>query len=438
MGIASRCSACASRSTRPRSEERGRRGERWEPGGGSIAVAVSERSRANPEVERTHALAALLREHEAEPELLVLSGPVNLRYITGFTGSNGLALIAAAASGPKLFLTDFRYETQSAAQVPELFERQIYKISLVEALAGELSPREESTDEKGAEEEVEPPRTNLAELFAGGGRLGFEEGAMTVKQHARLGELLGEGWELVPCGGLVEELREVKQPAELRRIRAACELADAALREVLEAGLAGRSEREVAIELELKMRRLGAVGPSFPSIVAAGPHAALPHAEPGGEPIPRDTLVTIDWGALLDGYCSDCTRTYATGERLPEGAREVYDLVLAAQLAGLAAVRPGPNGKEIDAVARETIEQAGHGEHFGHGLGHGVGLEVHEAPRLSRTAGEQPLRAGSVVTVEPGIYVPGRYGVRIEDLVAVADNGPLVLTGLAKELTVIS
>ncbi len=396
-------------------------------------MAVSERSRANPEVERTHALAALLREHEAEPDLLVLSGSVNLRYITGFTGTNGIALIAAAESGPRLFLTDFRYETQSAAQVPELFERQIYKIDLVEALAGELSPREASTGEEGAE----PPRTNLAELFAAGGRLGFEEGAMTVKQHARLGELLGEGWELVPCGGLVEELREVKQPAELRRIRAACELADAALREVLEAGLAGRTEREVAIELELKMRRLGAVGPSFPSIVAAGPHAALPHAEPGGEPIPRDTLVTIDWGALLDDYCSDCTRTYATGERLPEGAREVYDLVLAAQLAGLAAVRPGPNGKEIDAVAREAIEQAGHGEHFGHGLGHGVGLEVHEAPRLSRTAGEQPLRAGSIVTVEPGIYIPGRYGVRIEDLVAVTDSGPLVLTGLAKELTVV-
>jgi Xaa-Pro aminopeptidase len=451
MGTAWLCSACAPRSTEPRREERGRGGERRkprrekcgrgrerrEPDGGSIGVAVSERSGVPPEVERTGALAALLRDHEDEPDLLVLTNPVNLRYITGFTGTNGLALIAAAENGPRLFLTDFRYETQSAAQVPELFERQIYKIDLVEALAGELCPREESTDD-GAEEKVEPPRTNLAERFARGGRLGFEEGAMTVKRHARLRELLNEGWELVPCGGLVEELREVKQPAELARIRAASELADTALREVLEAGLAGRSEREVAIDLELRMRRLGAVGPSFPSIVAAGPHAALPHAEPRDEPIPRDTLVTIDWGALLDGYCSDCTRTYATGEHLPEGAREVYELVLAVQLAGLAAVRPGPNGKELDAVAREAIEQAGHGERFGHGLGHGVGLEVHEAPRLSRTAGEQPLRAGTVVTVEPGIYVPGHYGVRIEDLVAVTDNGPLVLTGLAKELTVVS
>lgn len=379
-------------------------------------MTVSERSGATPEVERAlladlRSVTALLREHEAD--LLLVTDLVNLRYLTGFTGTNGLAVVTATRGASNLFLTDFRYEAQSAAQVPEPFERHIYAIDLIEAAVEQLA-------------ELRP------------GRLGFEEGAMTVKQHARLRELLGDEWELIPCGGLVEELREVKQPAELARIRAASELADAALREVLEAGLAGRTEREVAIDLELRMRRLGAVGPSFPSIVAAGPHAALPHAEPREEPIPRDALVTVDWGALLDGYCSDCTRTYATGERLPEGAREVYELVLAAQLAGLAAVRPGPNGKELDAVAREVIEQAGHGEHFGHGLGHGVGLEVHEGPRLSRTAGEQPLRAGSVVTVEPGIYVPGRYGVRIEDLVAVTADGPLVLTGLAKELTVVS
>jgi Xaa-Pro aminopeptidase len=369
------------------------------------------------EVERTLDLAARLGEHEAD--LLLVSHPVNLRYLTGFTGTHGLALIAASRGAlgqggvGNLFLTDFRYETQSAAQVPVLFERQIAAIDLIEAVVAQLAERRPA-------------------------RLGFEEGVMTVKQHMRLRELLPENWELVPCGGVVEELREVKQPAELERIRAACQLADAALCEVLEAGLVGRAERDVAIDLELRMRRLGAQAPSFPSIVAAGPHGALPHAEPRAEPIAPNTLVTIDWGALLDGYCSDCTRTYATGERLPEGAREVYTLVLAAQRAGLAAVRPGPNGKELDAVAREVIEHAGHGEHFGHGLGHGVGLEVHEAPRLSRTASEQPLRAGTVVTVEPGVYLPGRFGVRIEDLVAVSDDGPLVLTGLGKELTVVS
>jgi Xaa-Pro aminopeptidase len=412
-------------------------------------VAVSERADARPELARTRALAALLREHEAAPQLLVVTDPTNLRYLTGFTGTNGLALVAArtgAAAGgtlPNLFLTDFRYDTQSAAQVPELYERLIFKIDLAEALANELSPGgvaddgQDKEEEGGEGEEVEPPRTTLAELCPRGGRLGFEEGAMSVKRHARLRELLGERWELVPCGGLVEELRAVKAPAELAAIRAACELADAALREVLEAGLAGRSEREVAIDLELRMRRLGAASPSFPTIVAAGPHGALPHAEPRAEPIPRDTLVTIDWGALLDGYCSDCTRTYATGERLPKGAREVYELVLHAQLAGLAAVRPGRNGKEVDAVAREVIEQAGHGERFGHGLGHGVGLEVHEGPRLSRTAGEEPLRAGSVVTVEPGVYIPERYGVRIEDLVVVREGPCEVLTGLSKELTVV-
>jgi Xaa-Pro aminopeptidase len=388
---------------------------------GSAGVPVSGGvSSAAPEVDRTLRLAALLSEREVE--LLLVTHPVNLRYLTGFTGSHSLALIAAgdaatanadAQAASNLFLTDFRYETQSAEQVPELLERRIASIDLIEAATEELAEREP-------------------------GRLGFEDGTLTVKQHTRLRELLPAGWELVPCGGLVEELREVKQPAELARIRAASELADAALREVLEAGLVGRSEREVAIDLELRMRRLGAQAPSFPSIVAAGPHAALPHAEPRAEEIPRDTLVTIDWGALLDGYCSDCTRTYATGERLPEDAREVYELVLTAQLAGLAAVRAGPNGKELDAVAREVIERADHGEHFGHGLGHGVGLEVHEAPRLSRNAGEQPLRAGSVVTVEPGIYLPGRFGVRIEDLVAVTGDGPLVLSGLAKELTVVS
>ncbi len=186
------------------------------------------------------------------------------------------------------------------------------------------------------------------------------------------------------------------------------------------------------------MRRLGAEGPSFPSIVASGAHGALPHAEPRDEPIAPDTLVTIDWGALLDGYCSDCTRTYATGEKVSERAREIYELVLRAQLEALGAVRAGPNGRELDAVARGVIEAAGHGEHFGHGLGHGVGMEIHEGPRLSRTAGEEPLQAGNVVTVEPGVYLPGDFGVRIEDLVLVGEDGHEVLTGLDKELTVVS
>jgi len=149
-------------------------------------------------------------------------------------------------------------------------------------------------------------------------------------------------------------------------------------------------------------------------------------------------LLTIDWGALHEGYCSDCTRTYATGERISTEAREIYELVLSAQTQALAALRAGPSGRELDAVAREVIERAGHGEHFGHGLGHGVGMEVHEGPRLSRTAGEESIVAGNVVTIEPGVYLPGEYGVRIEDLMVVSEDGGEVLTGLPKDLTVIS
>ncbi|MGD0454811.1 MAG: aminopeptidase P family protein, partial [Solirubrobacteraceae bacterium] len=326
------------------------------------------------------------------------------------------ALVVADAASARLgshrFLSDFRYATQSAEQVPDAFSREIVAGDLLEALAAELADT--------------------------AGRLGFDDAGMSVKRHGQLAELLGDGWELVPCAGAVERLRAVKDAGEIARIRAASELADEALRGILEDGLVGRSERDVAIDLELRMRRLGAQAPSFPSIVAAGAHGALPHAQPRGEPIPRDVLVTIDWGAVHDGYCSDCTRTYATGEGISAQAREIYELVLCAQEQGLGAVRAGPNGREVDAVARTVIEQAGHGEHFGHGLGHGVGMEIHEGPRLSRTAGDEPLRAGNVVTVEPGVYLPGVLGVRIEDLLVVGEDAQVLLTGLPKALTVVS
>src|SRR4029077_15460244 len=214
-----------------------------------------------------------------------------------------------------------------------------------------------------------------------GGRLGFDDASLTVAQHKRLRALLPAAWELVGCAGVVEGLRAVKDAEEIARVRAATELADEALSGVLERGLLGRAERDVAIDLELEMRRLGAEGPSFPSIVASGARGALPHATPGSEPIARDVLVTIDWGALHEGYCSDCPRTYATGEHVSARAREVYELVRSAQAAALDAVRAGPSGRELDAVARAAIERAGYGERFGHGLGHGVGMEIHEGPR---------------------------------------------------------
>jgi Xaa-Pro aminopeptidase len=204
------------------------------------------------------------------------------------------------------------------------------------------------------------------------------------------------------------------------------------LTEVLGRGLVGRTEREVALDLEFTMRRMGAQAASFPPIVAAAEHGALPHATPREVPIPAGTLVVVDWGAQLDGYASDCTRTYATGDIDPRDG-QVYELVLQAQEAALAAVRPGPTGREVDAVARSIIDAAGHAEHFGHGLGHGVGLDVHEGPRLSKQ-GETALATGMVVTVEPGVYVPGAVGVRIEDLVIVTDDGAEVVSSLPKEL----
>ncbi len=360
--------------------------------------------------DRLHRLTDDLSTREVDA--LLVGAQLGVRYLTGFTGTHALALIAAEPPVPHRFFTDFRYATQSAEQVPETFEREIVVGELFEAA--------------------------VASLDAAGGRLGFDDATVTVAQHARLRELLEDRWELVPCAGAVERLRAVKDTNEIARIRAASELADEALRTVLEGGVVGRTERDVALALELRMRRLGAEAASFPSIVAAGAHGALPHAEPRDEPIPRDVLVTIDWGALHEGYCSDCTRTYATGEGVSDEARQVYELVLDAQRQGIAAVKAGLNGKEIDAVARAVIEQGGPGERFGHGLGHGVGMEVHEGPRLSRTAGEEPLQVGNVVTVEPGVYLPGRYGVRIEDLLVVTGEGSDFLTALPKELTVIS
>jgi Xaa-Pro aminopeptidase len=364
---------------------------------------------------RAGSLAAQLSERGVDA--LLVSTPFNLRYLTGFTGSNGLALLAAGEQGlpggaPHRFLTDFRYTTQAGEQVPDAFAREIVTGNLLDAAARSLQ--------------------------GSAGILGFDEAGMTVAAHERVRAALPPDWELRPCAGAVERLRAIKDAGEVARMRAAAQLADEALRAVIEDDIVGRSERDVAIDLELRMRRLGAEAPSFPSIVAAGAHGALPHAEPRDQEIPADVLVTIDWGAQLEGYCSDCTRTYATGEGVSEQAREVYELVLAAQEAGVAAVKAGPSGREVDASARAVIEAGGHGERFGHGLGHGVGLEVHEAPRLSRTESEGALQAGNVVTVEPGVYLPGLCGVRIEDLVLVTADGYDVLNGLDKTLTVIS
>ena len=257
---------------------------------------------------------------------------------------------------------------------------------------------------------------------------------MSVRTLAKLKEKLGEGTEAVAAGGLVERLRRVKDEGELAAIAAASELADEVWRWSLERGLAGRSERDVAGAAEARIRELGG-DPSFPAIVAAGPNGALPHAEPGEREIGRGELVVFDMGAKLDGYCSDGTRTYATGEP-GEEARAVYEVVREAQQTALGAIEAGVKGEDVDTVARRVIEAAGHGDRFGHGLGHGVGLEVHEGPRLSLRS-DDVLAPNEVVTVEPGIYLPGRLGVRIEDLVVVEESGLRNLSALPKGLQLV-
>ena len=349
---------------------------------------------------RADRVEAALRERELDA--LVVADLANLRWLTGFTGSNGGAVVGP---GLRRFITDFRYLSQAADEVGD-----------------EWGQAEIASDVLGRAAEGGLPA-----------RVGFEDDHMSVRQHAKLADAAGDGVELVAAGGLVEELRLVKEPGEIDLIRAAARVADEAFREVvMERGIVGRTERDVALDLEVAMRRRGADGPSFPPIVAAGAHGALPHAQPRDVPIPADTLVVIDFGAQKGGYASDCTRTVATGDVDPRDL-EVYELVLRAQLEALAAVKPGPVGREVDAVARGIIDAAGHAEHFGHGLGHGVGIDVHEEPRLSKQ-GETALAAGHVVTVEPGVYLPGRIGVRIEDLVAITPDGHEVLSSLPKEL----
>ncbi len=358
---------------------------------------------------RADRLSATLAERGCDA--LLVTGAANVRWLTGFTGSHGAALVGSGSGAiGHVFATDFRYVTISAEQVSEVFERVI-ATDLIEALVAPVVGGESL-------------------------RLGFDDAQLSVREHARLTELCGPGITLVAAGGAVEDLRVIKEPHEIERMRAAALLADGALSAVLESGLIGRTERAVALELEVRMRELGAESVSFSPIVAAGAHGALPHAEPRDVAIPANTLVVIDWGAQLEGYASDCTRTFATGP-LSDHDASIYDLVLEAQLAALADVRAGRLGREVDAVARDVIEAGGHGEEFGHGLGHGVGIEVHEAPRLSRQ-GETALAPGMVVTVEPGVYVPGVVGVRIEDLVVVTDGAPDVLNSLTKELWTVS
>ena len=325
-------------------------------------------------------------------------------WLTGFTGTSAMCVVG---TDDRMFLTDFRYTQRAEREVDAAFER-------VEAEG--------------------QPLAELAKRLAG--RVGYDDAKTSVRALRRLEAAVGEDVELVAAEGLVGALRRAKDEEELRRIAVAAELGDAVYEWICERGLGGRTEREVQLGAEQRMRELGAAGPAFPTIVAAGENAALPHHEASGREIGTGELVIIDMGAIVDGYCSDCTRTFATGD-LDAEAAEVYELVRSTQASALEAVAAGVSGKDADAVSRGPIAAGGHADHYGHGLGHGVGIEVHEAPRLSMRS-EDTLAAGDVVTVEPGVYVPGRFGVRIEDLVAITDDGVRNLSSLSKELRVIA
>ena len=338
-----------------------------------------------------------LRAELEEP--LLVTNATNVFYLTGFKSSNAALLVEDERV--RLF-TDFRYREAAAA---------VEGVDVVET---------ERSLVAGIAKDVE-------------GRIGFEATAMTYAAWSRLA---GTGLELVPQDGLVERLRAVKDAEELERIRAAAEIADRVYAAMAENQFVGRTEKELAWQMEQLFHTEGADALSFELIVAAGATGALPHGRPTTRSVEPNTTVVIDAGCYVDGYASDCTRTFATGE-LPDDLARAYETCLEAQCAGLTATRAGVAGADADAAARQVIAAAGWGENFGHGLGHGVGLLVHETPVL-RSESEDVLEPGNVVTVEPGIYLPGRGGIRIEDLVVVTDDGNDVLTQYTKELVTVS
>jgi Xaa-Pro aminopeptidase len=335
---------------------------------------------------------------------LLLTGLPNIRYLTGFSGSSALLVVSQR---DVVLITDFRYQTQVADEVGDLARIVIEPSSLWSGLWQQLS--------------------QLSGLQV----LGFETAHIIHRDFQRLNEA-GSRWQWRPTVDLVEMLRERKDETEIARITRAADVATTALERTLPHVRAGLSELAVAGILERELRNAGSEGFAFPSIVASGPCSALPHAHSSARELEAGDFLLMDFGAIVDGYCSDLTRTVVIGAASEEH-RDVYDIVRVANQRGAAGVRAGMSGRDADALAREYIESAGLGPLFGHSLGHGIGLEVHEAPRLARTA-EGVLAEGAVVTIEPGVYRPGWGGVRIEDDVVLDANGPRVLTNFPREL----
>jgi Xaa-Pro aminopeptidase len=330
-------------------------------------------------------------------EPLLVTSAVNLQYLTGVECDNGGLLVEP---GRATLYTDFRYV--------------------------------EAAREAGADV-VQTNRNLLADLAERlSGPVAFEAESVT---YAGYETLVSHGLPLVPRRGLVEGLRAVKEDGELDRIRRAAAITSETFDRLAGQPFSGRTERDLADWIEATFRELGGHRPSYDTIVASGPNAALPHAVPGDRVIGEGETIIVDAAPTVDGYCCDCTRTFATG-RLPDELARAYEVCARAQLDGLDAIRPGTGAREADAAARSVIEDAGLGEAFGHGLGHGVGLVVHELPYLNRES-EATLARGNVVTCEPGIYLAGRGGIRIEDLVVVGDDGPEILTTSTKALVTV-
>jgi len=349
---------------------------------------------------------ALVRELETEGlDGLLVTARANIRYLTGFSGTAGLVVVTRA---DVLLVTDFRYDEQARAEAGAVARVEVEASSVWDRFFRELP--------------------SLGPLPW----IGFEAHALTVKDAERFSGA-GKAWHWKPTTDLVERLRACKDPAEVAAIASAARLATEALQRALPDVRPGRTELHIAGTLEAELRRLGSEGHPFPTIVASGPRTALPHARSSARPVAAGEWLLLDFGAQVDGYCADITRTVVVGRRADERQRALYELVREAQARAREAVRAGMPGRDADALARDVIEARGFGSAFGHSLGHGLGLEVHEAPRLSRTSAE-PLPVDSVVTIEPGVYITGQGGVRIEDDVHLSDEGPVLLSDGRTEL----
>lgn len=346
---------------------------------------------------------------EAGAEALVVTNLTNVRYLTGFSGS--AALLGVTSEGMTL-VTDGRYAEQAQAELAGAGVEADLRIG-------------RTMDEQ---------REHLSSALGAFTKLALEADSITWDQQRKFDDEWFPDAELIPTAGLVAGLREVKDEGELARIEAACAMGDAALAAVRHRLAERPTEAEIALELEWQMRRLGADGPSFETIVASGPNGAQPHHRAGQRRIEEGDLVVIDFGALLDGYHSDMTRTVSVGE--PSATqRKMWQVVRESQAAGLAAVEAGVKAKDVDDACRSVIREAGWEEAFVHGTGHGVGLDIHETPRVSSTS-DATLADGHVVTVEPGVYLPEHGGVRIEDTVVVTPDGSKILTRAPKDRNV--